>query len=203
MIRKIEDKENQNIINYIYKQILILLHPFCPFITENIYQEIFKSKKSILDNIIPQSKKFNLDEEFFTNTFIDTVNICKDIRIKKSLKNSIILDLNLITEKTIDIEKLNNYLKNFSINIIKVVTLPTDNNKKLEKFSYGFLEFNNNFDTNQSNEKEKLIIFLKEEITRCEKILSNENFIKRANPEKVKLEQEKLEKYKNELKSLL
>jgi len=45
-------KETIAIARYIFKNILILLHPFAPFITENIYQIMFHNKTSILNETL-------------------------------------------------------------------------------------------------------------------------------------------------------
>ena len=43
------------VLKYVLKQILIMLHPFIPFVTEEIYQNFFKS--SIMDSVYPEPNK--------------------------------------------------------------------------------------------------------------------------------------------------
>jgi valyl-tRNA synthetase len=42
-------KQTTNVINFIYKNILIMLHPFTPFVTERIYQKCFDDEISIMN----------------------------------------------------------------------------------------------------------------------------------------------------------
>jgi valyl-tRNA synthetase len=42
-------KETIAVAKLIFKNILIAIHPFCPFITENIYQIMFKEQISIMN----------------------------------------------------------------------------------------------------------------------------------------------------------
>ena len=58
-------------------------------------------------------------------------------------------------------------------------------------------------DSDTSERINKRIEFLKNEIARSEKMLSNQNFISKAKPEKVAAEKEKYQKYLDELNNYL
>ena len=58
-----EQEKNSLISNLrdVLKNILLLLHPIMPFITEEIYNDIYKEKLFIQDNAYPKSKDFSHD----------------------------------------------------------------------------------------------------------------------------------------------
>lgn len=66
-----------------------------------------------------------------------------------------------------------------------------------------FIEISQEQKQKQKQELEKKIAFYQSEITRAQNILSNQSFIAKAPKEKIKLEEDKLQRYKQELQIYL
>ncbi len=210
-----ENKEEIiNVLVYILVQSLKMLHPYIPFVTEDIYQKL-KIKESILLERYDSYKDLNLD---FTsiidvNLVIDIISKIREFRsIEKINKNNIKLQFNIISKiKFIDVDI--NMMNKFFDKII---------NSKL-------LEIKNHYDSKQNNvllttnynkviieiiltsESKKIIykkfesqlLKLNDEINRSKKILANKNFLEKANSTKVQLEKDKLKKYEQAKKNIL
>jgi valyl-tRNA synthetase len=171
-----------------------MLHPFMPFVTEYIYKAKFGNKKSIMleqlsSNIVSNGKN---DE---AELLIDIYSLIKNIRIKNSIKNTTIIHVNVVSNKKYDIKKINASLNFLSIMIDKI-TKERDNSNANIFVSKNYTieitsQINNKADELEKNKK--MLAFLKEEIERSNKILSNPSFVKNAPKEKVEAEKRKAE----------
>ena len=76
------------VLNEVLKTLDILIHPFCPFTSENLYQSVFNEKKSILLDRWPVDEKSLIDEEVEEAFDImkDVVSISSAARMKGKLK---------------------------------------------------------------------------------------------------------------------
>jgi valyl-tRNA synthetase len=54
---EVSKKQEENANDYIFKTILKLIHPFMPFITENIWQMDYKNEKALIISAWPKAKK--------------------------------------------------------------------------------------------------------------------------------------------------
>lgn len=211
---KLEVKNNnQNIINvlvYILKQILIILHPQCPFITETIYQIMFENK-SILNEKYPEILNLDYNEEshYKIDCLNEIISVVKKYRSDNSIsnKNIINLKINIINEsiKKYKFDEMSlswqKYLNQWNIKIIDNVN---ENNSLFVTNNLEILIQNEEIDLIKKEiELQKQKEFLEFEIQRSENILSNESFIQKAPKEKVNLEKEKLLNYQIQLKTLL
>ncbi|WP_035358885.1 valine--tRNA ligase [[Acholeplasma] multilocale] len=193
---------------YVLKNILIMLHPYTPFVTEEIY-----SKLGLKDSIM--NEEWNEQEFDFTtdyiNEVINIITVVREFRNKNNIKNSIALEFSLSnlneTHKNIFdsyTSNINEFLNGF-VNSTIIETLSSTDTTSLSIEEY-FLEVANDSFIN----KEELIKELTEkrdslqnEISRSEKMLNNENFISRANPEKIAEEKAKYEAYKEQLTAIV
>ena len=197
-------------LRYVLTTILKLLHPFMPFVTEEIYQKY--NEGSIVIASWPEVK----EEYTFANakrieTIFDIITAVRNIRAEKNVAPSKKIDLALqvLNEETLEtinssiayLEKFTNY-ENINIsmesidkdktitkvcdNVIVIVPLKALVNVEEEKKRLAL-------------EKEKYI----SEINRCEKMLSNANFLSKAPQAKVDEEKEKLASYKNKLEETI
>lgn len=211
---KLEVKNNnKNIINvlvYILKQILIILHPQCPFITETIYQIMFENK-SILNEKYPEILNLDYNEEshYKIDCLNEIISVVKKYRSDNSIsnKNIINLKINIINEsiKKYKFDEMSlswqKYLNQWNIKIIDNVN---ENNSLFVTNNLEILIQNEEIDLIKKEiELQKQKEFLEFEIQRSENILSNESFIQKAPKEKVNLEKEKLLNYQIQLKTLL
>lgn len=176
------------------KAILKMLHPFMPYVTEEIYTRLPNTEESIM---LSQYPEYNENEIF--NKYKDMENIIelvKKIR-KAKLENSIkenyieytndILKTNhIILDKLLKNKKQDNLLDTMTFNFMgDTVTLHYDNssNKTAEIESL-------------YKEKERL----ENSINRRENLLANQNYVNKAPQNIVENERQTLEKEKQELK---
>lgn len=210
-----ENKERknttQNVLYYVFDNLLRLFHPFIPFVTEYIYQELPSHQETIVQAIYPK-KATN-----FTNEFDKIIEIIRSIRnaraefnVPDNKRTSIKLvtteDTNLVKENLKEIAKLG-----FGNDAELVDEEPAE---KCVSLICGnvkiYIPLGQLLDL--AKEKERLnkeIKTLEFEIERSEKMLSNAGFINKApkqmvDNEKAKLEnnKQKLIKLKEELKNI-
>jgi valyl-tRNA synthetase len=176
-----------------------MIHPFMPFISEYIYHNKYFNKKSIMLETLKKQKINNVCNEE-AELFIDIYSNIKTLRIKNNIKNTKIININIVTTKNINIVKLNKYLNNFSIFINNISNIRNTEIKEtiiLKKYTFEIL-------TAISSKKEEIIKNenllrkLKLELERCIAILSNQDFIKKAPKEKVLLEENKQRDYQRQ-----
>lgn len=179
--------------------ILKLLHPFIPFVTEEIYSMLpIKEKESIMISSYPKYDKkyiFN-DEELIID---DTIEFIKSFRNIKA-ENNIGKDLKVLFEEgkndlVIKMLKLDNCLVDSALDIKSYKVM--SNNIKATIF----------FEKVETEEdkalKQSQIDSLKASIERREKLLSNENYVNKAPKKIVEMDRQKLVEEKNKLEELL
>lgn len=200
----LNDKQYSNetvmVAKYIFKNILILLHPFTPFITENIYQIMFHDQISILKESIfnPNKKLLDGTSNKLMDKLIPIINKIRELRIKYSIKKDVIININLVDNDLIKQQKfIINYLNIYKINVNKIAKKRINNNWDIINLKNSIIEFNNTFISKQDelNKLNKQKLFLEAELKRSKQILSNKNFIAKAPKQKVDLERDKYAKY--------
>lgn len=173
------------------KNMLIILHPFLPFLTDYLFEIIFNDE--LLEH---ENPKINLSRCTRINTVdnvIKVINILRKYREDKKIskKEIIYFDTN-VSKSDFFVESVNK-LANANIKE-NDDTLFIDG--KIQVRIKESDEVKNNYLEDLKLKIEKV----KFEIQRAENMLNNENFIKKAPEAKINLEKEKLEKYRKELK---
>ena len=209
------DKESkltaQIVLNEVLKNALKLLHPIMPFITEEIYQQLYNIDESIMISEFPKySFKFDFkDEESKIEKLKEIIVGIRNIRANLNVHPSKKADLTFVTKTNKDlIEKSQNFLKKlgYSDNI-KV----QDNKDGIAQNAMSiitdeievYIPFEDLVDVEEErkrleNEKQKVLA----EIERAEKMLANPGFINKAPEAKINQEKEKLITYKEMLKNI-
>ena len=184
---------SKSVLLNILTGIIKMLHPFVPFVTEEIYQNLpFKESKSIMESSYPV---FNKKEVY---DITETTEILNDITSLRNFK----AENNIINSDAVKIEKL--YDEKLYDGLIKFknkVDIIRDSIKYESKFATLYFEVKNKVcEEDIQKETEEL----EKSINKRKSLLSNENFVKRAHEnivanEKQKLaeEEEKLAKLKN------
>ncbi len=206
---KIYSQNEIAVAQYVLKQILIMLHPQCPFLTEEIYSYFYNPKNSILKEKWPEQLK--VGNEKIINKTIRIITAINQIRAEENLGNSEFLEINILTKKDIKlfykiIDKINDYLflkKAKIVGVTNVGILANKYTKLVDDFvieiyaktSFGY--------ENEITKIKKMTDFLKKEINRSNEILNNENFITKAPKNKIDDEKTKLLNYKEQLSSSL
>ena len=198
------------VLNYVLGIAMKLLHPFMPFVTTKIYENIVKKDdKDLMVSIWPKVRKetqFEKEEELLEKLKEIIVDI-RNIRAKMNIHPSKKADLIFVTEKY---EKELSEAKGFMLKLGFGKNLIIQKNKEniqenaisilkdgIELYmpQEGIIDFEE--EEKRKEEEKKKIEF---EIQRAEKMLSNPGFVSKAPKEKVEQEKAKLEKYKEMLK---
>ncbi|MCF0246844.1 MAG: class I tRNA ligase family protein, partial [Ileibacterium sp.] len=189
------------VLAYVLKQILILLSPFMPFVTEHIYQAMGYDKESINLEVWPEILDLNVTEEQVAamNTLIDAITAVREIKLQYNMKPK-----DILVTAIVDVDGKPYPFTNNAATLLKGmahIDLVEDINEEdqlIRNIANGVLKASM---ANLVNLEEEAAKLEKEEqkliseIARAEKMLSNPGFVNKAPAAKVEAEKEKLEGY--------
>ena len=170
--------------------ILKLLHPFMPYVTEEIYSMLpVKEEESIMITKYPE---YNKNEIFMDE--LDKINkFLEDIVSIRNLKatNKITKDAFVKIEVEEDLEKL--YLSQLKINESNIIE-NVDSNLTSINYKSKYIDITYYFEKEEVDDSKILeeIKKLEESIERRRKLLSNENYVNKAPANIVELDRIKL-----------
>ena len=198
------DKETYNKTILFLENILKLLHPFMPFLSEEIWNLIDDREFDIIVSQWPEGK--SIDEQFindFNNT-MEVVSGIRNIRKEKNIAKKEELDLFVISDKKAD--------NGFDATIKKLGNLSSINytSKKVEnafsfmvKANQYFVPLSDNFDKDAEIEKlNKDLNYTTGFLKIVENKLSNKKFVENAPKQLVENEKNKLEDAKEKIRIL-
>lgn len=203
-----EKKANvKKVLLYVLKDMIALLHPFMPFITEEIYSQLPNKDDMLIAEAWPQFREeFEFDkEEAAVNSTIDAITAIRNQRAKLNVGSKTKQNLFIIAEND-QIKDLLLDLKDQYINLAnsKEVTVTTENMEIEDAVSLVFNDFKILMPLDDLIDYEKERKRLKEEIKKYESEikraqgkLNNENFVNKAPEKLVEEEKEKLVNYKD------
>ena len=187
-----------------FDSLLRLLHPFMPFITEELWQAIAPRKEgeSIMVSLLPQSEKY--DNQFLSD-FEHTKHIIAGIR-------TIRLEKNIPNKDALSLEILGDHNSTYDSAISKMANLTAiaPVNEKAAgaaSFMVGTTEFAvplaDNIDIEAELEKLRAELIYQEGFLKSvQKKLSNERFVQNAKPEIVENERKKQADAESKMASL-
>lgn len=206
-----EKQATQNTLVYVLNAIVRLLHPFMPFVTEEIYQSIPHLESSIC------IAKWPTVNQAFNNTMIqdqfvyliDIIKGIRNLRAQYVIKNAIEITYSIQTQDG----QLESLLENLSPYIYKLCharcfgyNVETSSNVATEMIKGGnalIIELGDYIDLEAEKKKmEDEIQKLASEIKRCESMLSNPNFVSKAPAQKVEQERKKLADYQSKYNTM-
>ena len=192
-----QNKTTYNVLYFILKNLLVLLFPFAPFITEEIYKHLPGSKKSIYEEVYPnyEGNVFSSDNIQLVDALIESVKTIRNFKANNNLAPNAHLQIKFIGRHE-DYTLLRDYLMRFTFSNIEFVDHELSNSISFKKFSL-FISYDS---SEMANVISKKIEELEKEIARSTKILQNKQFIEKARPEIVKKEKDKLDLFVKELK---
>ena len=202
----------QFILNYVLCTSLKLLHPFMPFITEEIYSKLYHKPESIMMTEFPKYEEkldFKNDEELAAE-IMNIITEIRNIRSKMNVHPSKKTKLIFVTKTAKDeIEKSEAFLEKLGfankIEIQKTTeNIPENAVAILSKNMEVHIPFEELVDIEEEKkrlegEKKRL----ESEVQRGEKMLSNPGFINKAPEAKINEEKEKLANYKELLENVI
>ncbi len=195
----IDSNTTKSTLCYVLTGILKLLHPFMPFVTEEIYSKLpVKEKESIMITDYPKYEKKLIFEDA-EKAVDDQIEFIKNFRNVKA-ENNITKDMKVMFDTTDDNDlivkmlKLNDHIvkKPLGIKAYKVFS----NRVKAQIF---FEKIETEADKKL---KETQIKLLEASISRRQKLLSNENYVNKAPANIVENDRKKLEEEKKKLEEL-
>ena len=194
---------NKSVLLEVLTSILKMLHPFMPFVTEEIYSMLpIKEAESIMISTYPC-----VSEYIFESDKEEMDKIIEDIIAIRNLKANNNITKNASVRYEIDDKYKSIYISQLKLDKHSLkdneesTLLPISYQSKYISISY--------YEVSQENNREKIeeeIKKLEASIARREKLLTNENYINKApanivdaDRKKLKEEQEKLIQLKNNL----
>ena len=196
----LDSSATKSVLCHILTGILKMLHPFMPFVTEEIYQMLpVKDAESIMISEYPKyEKKYIFESE--ENAVDDAVEFIKNFRNIRA-ENNMTKELKVMFDTEDDNELIVKMLK-LDDSIVKEPL-----GKKAYKVFSNRIKATIFFEKIET-EAEKAakaaqIKLLQASIERREKLLSNENYVKKAPEKIVEMDRQKLEEEKKKLEELL
>ncbi len=193
------DETTQSVLCTVLTGILKLLHPFMPYVTEEIYQMLpVKDKESIMISTYPKySKKFIFEtEEVIVDDQIEFIKTFRNVKAE----NNITKDMKVMFDTEDDNELIVKMLK-LQDNLVKeplgIKAYKVFSNRIKAKIFFEKIETEADI-----AQKEAQIEQLKSSIARREKLLSNENYVNKAPANIVEMDRQKLEEEKQKLADL-
>ena len=204
-----EDKMNVcAILKYLITAILKLLHPYMPFVTEEIYQYFNEGSITVSEWPTVQNINFTSLQNNQINKLFDIITAVRNTRVTNNIAPSkpLTITIEANQEDTFFLIDHQGYLKKFTnysslsfsdnpdrehsqvlvlnnLNVIIPLKELVDKEKELERLN-------------------KELLRLQSEVERSNKMLNNPSFIDKAPAQKVQAEREKLEKYILQLKEV-
>ena len=195
----LDNNTTKSVLYTVLDGILKMMHPFMPFVTEEIYQMLpIKNAESIMVSEYPKydkklvfaddKKEMDLVIEYialFRNKKAEN-NIGSDFEVITDIDNELILRMLKLTDKIVESSELSGTVE-VTLDKYKVTICYDDSASKGEEKA--------------ALEKEKES--LENSIQRREKLLSNENYVAKAPEKIVNQERESLETEKEKLKVVI
>ena len=187
----------------VLKDIILMIYPYTPFIAEEIYLALPGHKESIMLDSYPEYDE-SLVYDAESKIVEDLIKMIKDVRaykVENNLAPNAKVNLTLVSEN-IDQELFTTYLTRFAF--ASSVKFNEASEGAVKVYSVGQMIIEDNVNKAELLEKiEKEIARLNSEVARCEKMLSNPNFVSKAPQAKIEQETNKLNAYKAELQTYL
>ena len=196
----LETTSTKSVLCYVLTGILKMLHPFMPFVTEEIYGLLpVKDQTSIMISEYPKySKKYIFEAE--ERIVDDQIEFVKSFRNVKA-ENNITKEMKVMFDTEDDNDLIVKLLK-IKDNIIKE-PLGMKAYKVFSTRVKAQIFFEKVESEADKVAKEIQINSLKESIMRREKLLANENYVNKAPKNIVDLDRKKLQEEKDKLQALL
>jgi valyl-tRNA synthetase len=197
------DSNTKKTLLFVYQQLLIMLHPVAPFITEHIYQENTKQKilNQKIDLINFEKEKKNLWQVDCLLVLISSIRNFPQKEKVKEIYLELLPEWNNKFDWSFDFNKYLDPLSKSKIFIIENIN--TNQKRNLDCFleisPFGTLWYSEKVD---KKDLEKQLTFYEKEWERSNKLLSNKNFRDKAPSHLIKEEEEKLLYYENQKKKL-
>ena len=192
------DNTTKRVLKKVLIDILKMLHPFMPFVTEEIYQKLLDTDETIMLSEYPKYNKKEVFLEEFKQVE-EQIGFIKAFRNVKA-EHNIGKDYHVVLENEKDYSFISTMLK-----LDSHIASSSDSLTKYQVIygEYALTIYDEKEETEEDKEKrQKEIDALKQSILKREKLLSNEAFVSKAPASLVEQERKKLEQEKEKLTQL-
>ena len=195
----LDNLTTKSVLLKLLTSILKMLHPFMPYVTDEIYNMLPIKEENIMISTYP---KFNKKEAF--NKELDSVNeMIEFIRMFRNVK----LENKIGKDYQVIINSNSNYDLIFKILKINDAMIVNESNKKKLNIKYQDYDLDICYEIVLSEEdmalKQKQIDSLKQSIERRKKLLANVNYVNKAPQELVEKERKTLAEEEEKLENIL
>ena len=197
-------ESTMNVLAYVLEAVIKLVHPFMPFVTEEIYQSLpTKKEESICIASWPTvNEAYNFEEELkVMDLGCDIISSVRTIRtdLNHPMSKPITLNLEATIQVISQIASIEPYIVKFTNAKKLVISEEVNKEDTVSKILPDvkiFIPAKELIDKEAEIRRlEVELNKLKGELERSNKMLSNPNFLSKANPEKIEAEKAKLVKY--------
>ena len=192
----LESNTTKSVLCYVLTGILKMVHPFMPFVTEEIYSMLpIKSHDSIMISEYPKyEEKFIFEEEKKVDEKIEFIKSFRNIKTENQIPKEAHVIINTDDEIIIKMLKLQD---------VRIFSKEDIHNYQVKVGNYEATIFYEKVLSDEEIKlKEKQIIDLKASIERRKKLLSNENYVSKAPSSLVEKERLTLKQEEELLNSL-
>jgi valyl-tRNA synthetase len=181
---------------YFFEELMLLLHPFMPFVTEEIYHHLKERKEGddITIKVKPEigSRKSEILRQ--GELLKEVITALRDVRAKNQLKNKEAINLNVQTESPSVYKSFEKILsKQINAATISYFFAPDFStiNTVVQKDKLGIKTETQNASTVQKEQLLKDLEYQKGFLLSVDKKLSNDRFVQNAKPEVIEIEKKK------------
>lgn len=186
-------------LKYVLENILKLLHPYMPYITEEIYSNLETDDEALIIAKYPEANYIFTKDEKFEEELIEAIREVRNARANAGLTNSKKINMTIYSENYLDnitksVDMLKKILSVEELNVAKTVGLEgasihTQNIDIVLDLSVG---------VNKEEQIAKVqaeIAKAQAELKRAQGMLANEKFVSKAPETLIAAEKEKVVKY--------
>ena len=192
-----ESKTTKSVLCYVLTGILKMLHPFMPFVTEEIYGMLpIKDAESIMISNYPEYNNDLVFEEEAkeVDNKIEFIKAFRNVKTENNIPKEAKVLINTDDDIIINMLKIKDVIVSDKLDI---------NSYNVEAKGYKAIIYYEKVESEEEKLlKQKQIEELKKSIERREKLLSNENYVNKAPKNIVDMDKAKLEEEKEKLKLL-
>ncbi|MEZ5026422.1 MAG: valine--tRNA ligase [Chitinophagales bacterium] len=199
---KIDEISYQKTVAY-FESLMQLLHPFMPFITEEIYHQL-NNENDIIVSAYPSINAYKIELIQEGEKIKEVISVVRDVRNKNGISPKNKLTIFIQTNNKSIFEKYNFYLEKIA-NVNTQFTDKEIENTVTQLVQTDKIYIETGIEINTESEKEKILAEIQYYtgfIASVEKKLSNEKFVANAKPEIVENERKKLADGQSKLKAL-
>ena len=169
-------------LSYILKNILVMLHPFMPFVTEEIYLHFADAKESIQLETWPELMAVETEDLEEVDILLAAIDKVRELRAEYEIKNKEVLHVLLKNENQEEL-LLSDVIVSMLKSMANVEMKEVSGEKIIQPLKGASMEFVKEELIDEEALVEKLLeekAFLENEIRRAEGMLANKNFVEKA-----------------------